>query len=140
VRPKVFLSLILASLLILSSSYAKASATQTILVAEATFVEANVPSDNFGNFTYAKVADSEAGLCFAFLKFNLSQVSNVFNASSEAKLQLHCHNVTSPHVIGVYWCVNNTWSQNNLTFDSQYGFFISNEYESTATVSSNNTW
>jgi hypothetical protein len=39
------------------------------------------------------------------------------------KLRLYCFSVASPHVVGVHWCVNNTWNEENLTFASFAGFF-----------------
>lgn len=134
------LSSILVALLVFSSSMVGASSPQTVIVSNDAHVEVNVPSENFGRSPYLKIADTDSEWSFAFLMFNLSGVSYTFNASSEIKLQLRVLNVTSPHVVGVHWCANNTWNEDNLTFDSQHEFPITTQYESAVTVSSGNSW
>lgn len=42
----------------------------------------------------------------------------------------------------MHWCLNNTWDESNLTFESQHMFSIStvHPWGSVVSVSSNNTW
>jgi hypothetical protein len=133
-------SLILVILLTFFSFSVEASNVQTVMVLGDTYVEAYALSSAFGREPYLRVAESESSISFAFLMFNLSGVSYVFNASSEIELRLYCHNVTSPYVTGVHWCLNNTWNEDTLTFESIQNFSRSDKPESVVTVSSNNTW
>jgi hypothetical protein len=136
---KILTPVILTILLIFSSSVGKAS-PKIVTASSDTYVVANAPSSSFGRENYLEVADSKAAFSLAFLMFNLSGLSYVFNASSEIKLQLCVFNVTSPHVIGVYWCLNNTWNEDNLTFEDIGHFVKSDLPESVASVAAGNSW
>jgi uncharacterized membrane protein len=128
------------TLLIFSPSVGKASNPKIVTASSDTYVAATAPSTAFGRENYLEVADSQAGLSLAFLMFNLSGLSYVFNASSEIKLQLRVFNVTSPHVIGVYWCLNNTWNEDNLTFEDISHFIKSDLPENVASVAVGHSW
>jgi hypothetical protein len=134
-------SLFLVFLLAFCSFSVKASSVQTVTVSADTFVDSYGADHAFGQEPYVRVADSYASIALAFLMFNLSGVSYVFNASSDVELRLFCCNVSSPHIIvGAHWCVNNTWSEDTLAFDSISDFSRSNSPESVVAVSSNYTW
>jgi hypothetical protein len=132
--------LFLIFLLAFSSFSTKASNVQTVPPLADTYVEAYAFDTVFGGQAYLRVANSRASLAIAFLMFDLSGVSYVFNASSDVELYLYCHNVTLPYAIGVHWCLNNTWNEDTLAFDSIRNLTRSNSPESVVTVSSNNTW
>jgi hypothetical protein len=128
-------------LLVFSSLSVKASSVQTVTVSADTFVDSYGADHTFGREPYVRVAYSYASIALGFLMFDLSGISYVFNASSDVKLRLYCYNVSSPHIIvGAHWCLNNTWSEDTLAFDSISDFSRSNNPESVVTVSSNNTW
>jgi hypothetical protein len=133
-------SLILLILLTFFSSSVEASNVQTVMVLGDTYVEAYALTSVFGREPYLRVADSNASLSLVFLMFDLSRITYVFNASSEIELRLYCHNVTSPYVIGVHWCLNSTWSEDTLSFESVQNFSRSDKPESIVAVSSHNTW
>ena len=114
---------ILLILLVSSSLIANASKPEPITPLADTYADAFSVNSAYGDRDYLEVSDYASGLCIASLMFDLSEVSHVLNASSEIKLRLYCFSVASPHVVGVHWCVNNTWNEENLTFASFSGFF-----------------
>jgi hypothetical protein len=122
-KHKILTPTILLILLVSSSLIANASEPETITPLADTYVDAFSVNSAYGDRDYLEVSDYTNGLCIASLMFDLSKVSQVLNASSEIKLRLYCFNVTSPHIVGVHWCVNNTWNEENLTFASFGGFF-----------------
>jgi hypothetical protein len=115
-------STILLTLIVSSTLIVSAPQPETIKPLADAFVDAFSLTENFGYADHLEVSDCSRGLCLAFLMFDLSEVSHVPNASSEIKLHLYCFYVASPHIIGVRWCVNNTWKEENLTFTSLSGF------------------
>lgn len=138
---KILASTFLIILLVFSPSIAKAPNPQTVMALDDTFVVDKDPNSAYGEEPYLIVANSdEGGLAFAFMMFNLSEVSYTFNASSDVKLRLRCLNTTSPHVISVHWCLNNTWNGNNLTFVSSVNFSVATLMESFVNVFSNDAW
>jgi hypothetical protein len=132
--------LILLILLAFFSFSVEASNVQTAPILGDTYVDSYAVGQAFGQEPYLKVAESNKSLSFAFLMFDLSGISYVFNASSEIELRLYSHNVTSPYIVGVHWCLNNTWDEDTLTFVSIQNFSRSDNPESVVIVSSNNTW
>jgi len=123
VKHKILISPILLILLVSSSLIANASEPETITPLADTYVDALNANSAYGDRDYLEVSDYASGLCIASLMFDLSEVSHVLNASSEIKLRLYCFYVASPHIVGVHWCVNNTWNEENLTFVIFSGFF-----------------
>ena len=119
----ILTSTILLILFVSSSLITNASEPETITSLADTYVDAFSVNSAYGDRDYLEVSDYASGLCIASLMFDLSEVSHVLNASSEIKLRLYCFSVASPHVVGVHWCVNNTWNEENLTFASFSGFF-----------------
>lgn len=122
-KHKILIPPILLILLVSSSLIANASEPETITPLADTYVHDWNPNSTYGDIDSLEVSDYASGLCIASLMFDLSEVSHVLNASSEIKLRLYCFYVASPHVVGVHWCVNNTWNEENLTFASFGGFF-----------------
>ena len=122
-KHKILIPPILLILLVSSSLIANASEPETITSLADTYVDALNANSAYGDRDYLEVSDYASGLCIASLMFDLSEVSHVLNASSEIKLRLYCFSVASPHIVGVHWCVNNTWNEENLTFASFSGFF-----------------
>jgi hypothetical protein len=104
-----------------------------------TFVDAFSVDSNYGNRDYLEVSDYANGFSVIALMFDISKVSYNFNATSEIKLRLYCFNFTSPHIVGVHWCANNTWNEENLTFVSFGGFFRTSS-ESAVGVTSIDFW
>lgn len=137
---KILASAFLMTLLIFSPSIAKASTPQTVMAMDDTFVVDQEVDSVFGDDPYLVVANSFEGLAFAFLMFNLSGVSYEFNASSVVRLALRCFNATSLHVIGVYWCLNNAWNENNLTYVSSGNLRVAKLVESYVSIFSNDAW
>jgi len=123
VKHKILVPPILLILLVSSSLVANASEPETITPLADTYVNGWNPNSVYGHNDSLEVSDYTSGLCIASLMFDLSQVSHVLNASSEVKLRLYCFSVADPHIVGVHWCVNNTWSEENLTFTLFGGFF-----------------
>lgn len=121
-KHKILIPPILLILLVSSSLIANASEPKTITPLADTYVDAWNPNSAYGDIDSLEVSDYASGLCIASLMFDLSEVSHVLNASSEIKLRLYCFSVASPHIVGVHWCVNNTWNEENLTFASLSGF------------------
>ena len=107
---------ILLMLFVSSSLISKASIPETILPLADTYVDAFSVDSAYGERDYLEVSDYASGLSIVALMFDVSKVSHVPNATSEIKLRLYCFYVTSPHIVGVHWCVNNTWNEENLTF------------------------
>ena len=122
-KHKILTPTILLILLVSSSLVANASEPETITPVADTYVDGWNPNSVYGHNDSLEVSDYASGLCIASLMFDLSQVSHVLNASSEVKLRLYCFSVADSHIVGVHWCVNNTWSEENLTFTLFGGFF-----------------
>jgi len=118
---------ILLILFVPSPLITKASESETILPLADTYVDAFSVNSAYGERDYLEVSDYASGLSITALMFDISKVSHVLNASSEVKLRLYCfdpqNQPPSRHVVGVHWCVNNTWNEENLTFVSFGGFF-----------------
>jgi len=123
VKHKILAPTILLILFISSSLIANASEPETIRPLADTYVDAWEATSTHGDRDYLEVSDYASGLSIIVLMFDISKVSHVLNASSEIKLRLYCFYVPSPHVVGVHWCVNNTWNEENLTFISFGEFF-----------------
>lgn len=136
--PKGLFCVILVALSVLLPS-AEGTSVRTVMALGDTYVDALNPDAIFGSEPYLKVAATYSSICLIFLMFNLSGVSYVFNASSEVKVRLRCFNVTSPHVITVRLCPNNTWTEEYLTFNEASNF-LRNAVESYTTVSSGEVW
>jgi hypothetical protein len=122
VKHKILTPTILLILLVSSSLIANASEPETITPLADTYVDAWNPNSAYGDRDYLEVSDYSNGLSIILLMFDISKVTHVLN-TSETKLRLYCFNVTSPHIVGVHWCVNNTWNEENLTSVSFGGFF-----------------
>ena len=131
---------ILLILLVSSSLIANASKPEPITPLADTYADAFSVNSAYGDRDYLEVSDYASGLCIASLMFNLSEVSHVLNASSEIKLRLYCFNVTSSHIVGVHWCVNNTWNEENLTAASFGGFFRYKPPESVIKITNYPEW
>jgi len=86
---------------------------------------------------YLEVSDYASGHTIIVLMFD---ISHVLNASSEIKLRLYCFSVASPHIVGVHWCVNNTWNEENLTAILLGKFNVTRPPESVVRVDSINVW
>lgn len=117
---------------------ANASEPETITPIADTYIDLLYNSTN-GQDDYLEVSDYASGFCIAFLMFGISKVSHVFNASSEIKLRLYCFSVASPHIVGVHWCVNNTWNENNLT-NLLFSKFSRTNPEDVVRVDSTDVW
>jgi len=104
-----------------------------------TYVDAFSVNSNYGKRDYLEVSEYANGFSIVVLMFDISKVSYNFNATSEIKLRLYCFNFTSPHIVGVHWCANNTWNEENLTFVSFGGFFRTSS-ESAVGVASIDFW
>ena len=139
-KHKILTPPILLILLVSSSLIANASEPKTITSLADTYVNAFNANSTYGDRDYLEVSDYASGLCIASLMFNLSEVSHVLNASSEIKLRLYCFNVTSSHIVGVHWCVNNTWNEENLTAASFGGFFRYKPPESVIKITNYPEW
>ncbi len=123
VKHRILAPTILLILFVSSSLIAGASKPETIMPLADTYVDLKETTRPHGDRDYLEVSEHASGLSIILLMFDLSKVSHVLNASSEIKLRLYCFNVSSPHIVGVHWCVNNTWNEENLTFVSFGGFF-----------------
>jgi len=115
------------------------SEPETITPLADTYVDAFSVNSNYGDRDYLEVSEYANGFSIVVLMFDISRVSHVLNATSEVKLRLYCFNFTSPHIVGVHWCANNTWSEENLTFVS-FGGFFSTSSESAVGVTSIDFW
>jgi len=141
VKHKILAPTILLILFVSSSLIANASEPETIMPLEDTYVDYWEATQTYGDSHFLKVSDYESGRgqTIIVLMFDISKVSHVVNASSEIKLRLYCFDVPSPHIVGVYWCVNNTWNEENLTAVSLSRFNVTRPPESIVEVSSD-TW
>lgn len=137
---KILVTTILLMLFVSSSFITNASKPEVIMPSLAdTYVDGFSVNSNYGDRDYLEVSDYANGFSIVALMFNVSEVSYVFNASSEIKLRLYCFYVGSPHVVGVHWCVNNTWNEENVTFVI-FGGFSRSDPESVVKVTSIDTW
>ncbi len=125
-KHKILTPTILLILFVSSSLIANASEPETITPLGDAYVDAFSVDSAYGDRDYLEVSDYASGLSIITLMFDISKVSHVLNASSKIKLRLYCFYVASPHIVGVHWCVNNTWNEENLTFVSFSGFFRTN--------------
>jgi hypothetical protein len=123
VKHKTLLLIILLILFVPPLSTANTSEPEKITPIADTFVDAYNATSTYGHRDYLEVSDYSNGLSIIAIMFDISKISHVLNASSEIKLRLYCFYVPSPHIVGVHWCVNNTWNEENLTFVSLGGFF-----------------
>jgi len=113
---------------------------QTIMPLEDTYIVVTSPLDpSHGLDNFLRVAHTKTELSLAHLMFDLSEVLQRSNASLEAKLRLRSIYVPSPHVIGVRWCVNNTWDEDTFTPLNATGFFMTAP-ESFVNVTSKYVW
>lgn len=126
-KHKILASTILLILLVSLSPITDASEPETIMPLADTYVDAFSVDSVYGERDFLEVSDYASGFSVVALMFDISKVSHVLNASSEVKLRLYCfdpqNQPPSRHVVGVHWCVNNTWNEENLTFVSFGGFF-----------------
>jgi len=140
VKHKILAPAILLILFVSSSLIVNASETKTIIPIADTFVDGWEVNQSHGDRDYLEVSDHSSGFSIVVLMFDISKVSHVLNASSEIKLRLYCFYVPSPHVVGVHWCVNNTWNEENLTFVSLGRFNVTRPPESVVKVSTIDMW
>lgn len=138
-KQKILAPTILLILFVSSSLITKASEPETVIPLADTYVDAWKATSTYGERDYLEVSDYASGFSIILLMFDLSKVTHVLNASSAIKLRLYCFHVPSPHVVGVHWCVNNTWNEENLTFASFSGFFKTDP-EDFVIVDSIDTW
>jgi hypothetical protein len=136
---KILVPTILLILFVSSSFIISASKPEVIIPLADTYVDGFSVNSNYGKRDYLEVSDYANGFSIVALMFNLSEVSHVLNASSEIKLRLYCFYVDSPHVVGVHWCVNNTWNEENVTFVI-FGGFSRSDPESVVKVTSIDSW
>ena len=122
-KHKTLLLIILLILFVPSFSTANTSGPEKITPIADTFVDAYNATSTYGYRDYLEVSDYASGFSIIAIMFDISKVSHILNASSEIKLRLYCFYAPSPHIVGVHWCVNNTWNEENLTFVSLGGFF-----------------
>ncbi len=138
-KHKFLLRTVLFILFVSSSLTANASDAETIIPLADTYVDAFSFDSIHGQEDYLEVSDYVSGLSTIVLMFDLSKVSHVLNASSEVKLRLYCFYVASPHIVGVHWCVNNTWNEENLTSLLFSGYYRTNP-EDVVKVDFIDTW
>ena len=138
-KHKILAPTILLILFVSSSLTANASEPETIIPLADTYVDAFSVDSTYGDRDHLEVSDYASGLSIIALMFDISKASHVLNASSKIKLRLYCFYVASPHIVGVHWCVNNTWNEENLTFVSFSGFFRTNP-EDVVRVDSIDVW
>jgi hypothetical protein len=123
VKHKILACTILLILFVSTPLIANASEPEIITALADTYVDVWNVDSAYGDRDHLRVSDHASGFSIIVLMFDISKVSHVFNASSEIKLRLYCFSVVSPHIVGVHWCVNNTWNEENLTFSLFSGFF-----------------
>jgi len=134
---RILALVILLALLVPSSFVAEALETETITPLADTYVDLLAVDSAHGQEDLLEVSEYELQyFSISFLMFDISQILNV---PSEVKLRLFCFYVASPHVVGVRWCVNNTWTEENLTRDSSGGFFRT-DLEDAVRVDSADVW
>lgn len=117
-KHKTPLLIILLILFVPPFSTANTSEPEKITPLADTYVDLLADS-NYGQEDHLEVSEHEMYFSIIFLMFD---ISHILNAPSEVKLRLYCYLVDSPHVVGVHWCVNNTWNEENLTRISYKGF------------------
>jgi len=139
VKHKILAPTILLILFVSSALISNASEPETIMPLADTYVDVFSADSPFGDIDYLEVSDYASGLSIITLMFDISKVSHALNASSEIKLRLYCFYVASPHIVGIHWCVNNTWNEENLTFVSFSGFYRTNP-EDVVRVDSIDVW
>jgi len=123
VRQKIPALIILLMLVVSSWSTTKASEPTIITPIADTYVDVEEIDSAHGDRDYLEVSEHVSGLLSIIaLMYDISKISHIVNASSQIKLRLYCFQVNSPHIVGVHWCVNNTWNEENLTFVSFGGF------------------
>jgi len=134
---RILALVILLVLLVPSPFVAEALETETITPLADTYVDLLAVDSAHGLEDRLEVSEYELQyFSITFLMFDISQILNV---PSEVKLRLFCFYVASPHVVGVRWCVNNTWTEENLTRDSSGGFFRTDP-EDAVLVGSEDVW
>ena len=137
---KILVPTILLILFVSSSFITNASKPETIIPLADTYVNDFSLNSNYGERDYLEVSENAIdGLSIVALMFDISKVSYNFNATSEIKLRLYCFNFTSPHIVGVHWCANNTWNEENVTFVI-FGGFSRTAPESAVGVTSIDFW
>ena len=138
-KHKILASTILLILFVSLSLITDASKPEIIKPLADTYVDAYSADSVYGERDYLEVSDYASGLSVVALMFDISKVSHVLNASSEVKLRLYCFYVNSSHIVGVHWCVNNTWNEENLTF-VLFGGFSRTAPEDAVIVDSIDVW
>ena len=105
-------------LLILVSSAVTVNASESKVIAPLadTFVDGFSGETIYGDRDYLEVADYAGGFSIISLMFDISEVPDNPDPSFRAQLRLYCFDLADPHTISVHWCVNNTWSEENLNF------------------------
>jgi hypothetical protein len=139
VKHKILTSTILLTLFVSTFLIANASEPETIMPLADTYVDDFSVDSVYGDRDHLEVSEYTSGLCIASLIFDISKVSHILNAFSEVKLRLYCFYAASPHVVGVHWCVNNTWNEENLTFVSFKAFYRTSP-EDVVRVDSEDFW
>ena len=137
-KHKALAPIILLILIVSSPLIIDASEPETVMPLADTYIDAWEATEPH-NRDYLEVSDYASGLSIIVLMFDISKVSHVLNASSEIELRLYCFYVADPHIVGVHWCVNNTWNEENLTSVSFSGF-LRTDLEDVVKVESIDVW
>ena len=122
-RHKTLLLIILLILFVPPFSTANTSEPEKITPIADTFVDAYNATSAYGYRDYLEVSDYVNGLSIIAIMFDISEVPDNPDPSFRAQLRLYCFNVVEPHTVSVHWCVNNTWSEEDLNFISFSEFF-----------------
>jgi hypothetical protein len=120
VEHRILAPTIVLILFISSSLIVKASETETIMPIADTYVDLLAVDSAPGQEEHLEVAEYPPQ--YFSITFLMFDISHIINAPFEVKLRLFCYYVDSPHVVGVHWCVNNTWNEENLTRVTFSGF------------------
>lgn len=134
---QTILSLAVVLILLLHlPSFAETSETETLIPIADTYVDVQAINSTFGQMDFLQVSDYASEFSIVALMFDISRINE---APSEAKLRLYCFDIGSRHVVGVHWCVNNTWNEENLAFILLGKFFKTNP-EDAIIINSKDAW
>lgn len=136
-EPKDLPFIILLILFVSPPPIVNASDHETLTPIADTYVDLLTINSSYGQEDHLEV--SEYPPQYFSITFLMFDISHILNAPSEAKLRLFCYYVDSPHVVGVHWCVNNTWNEENLT-RATFSGFKRTAVEDYATVDSIAIW
>ena len=104
-----------------------------------TFVDAFDVEIVYGDRDYLEVEDYASGFSIISLMFDISDVPDNPDPSFRAQLRLYCFDFADPHTISVHWCVNNTWSEEDLNF-ILFSEFFRTSLADIVRVDSMHTW